>query len=99
MKGGVVDVMKTARLLYDLVMDGVARPGLTMTKEYVGLDQAPEAYRRFDHQQEIKVFFKFPWHEEQREEETSTDDEDTVLGREHDDGGGEIGSSWSGQIR
>lgn len=86
MKGGVVDILKTVPILFELVKNGIARPGFIVSKEYVGLDQAPEEYRRFDQHKETKVF-KFPWHEEESVKGTSTDEKDTTLGREHDDGG------------
>lgn len=77
MKGGIVDVLSIAPILFELVKTGVARPGFIVSKEYVGLDQAAEAYRRFDKQLETKVLFKFPWH----------DEEDTAPGRETEAGG------------
>lgn len=61
MKGGIVDVLGVAPVLFDPVKSGVARSGFIGSKEYLGLDQAPEAYRRFNKQLETKVLFKFPW--------------------------------------
>lgn len=87
MKGGIVDVLKYAPMLFELVTTGVARPGFIVSKEYVGLDQAAEAYRRFDEHLETKVLFKFPWHDEE-EKARCADDEDTALGRENEAGGG-----------
>ncbi|KAL1849869.1 hypothetical protein Daus18300_013126 [Diaporthe australafricana] len=87
MKGGVVDILKIVPMLFELVKDGIARPGFIVSKEYVGLGQAPEAHRRFDQHKETKVLFTFPWHKEDSEKRTSEDEEDTALGREHDDGG------------
>lgn len=87
MKGGIVDIPGIAPTLFELIKTGVARPGFIVSKEYVGLGHAAEAYRRFDQHLETKVLFKFPWHKEGAEKARTTDDEDTVLGREHEAGG------------
>lgn len=87
MKGGIVDVLSIAPILFELVKTGVARPGFIVSKEYVGLDQAAEAYRRFDKQLETKVLFKFPWYDEECEKRKRADEEDTAPGRETEAGG------------
>lgn len=63
MKAGVVDFTVIPSLLA-LIKSGKAKPGFIVSKEYTGLDQAPEAYHRFDKHLETKVLFKFPWHHE-----------------------------------
>lgn len=87
MKGGIVDVLSIAPMLFELVKSGVARPGFIVSKEYVGLDQAPEAYRRFDQYLETKVLFKFPWYDDEKAKTKNADEEDTTLGREQEAGG------------
>lgn len=47
MTGGSADTLKLAPMLSELMTSGVARPGFVVSKEYVGLGHAPEAFRRF----------------------------------------------------
>ena len=89
MKGGIVDVLGIAPILFELVKSGVARPGFIVSKEYIGLDQVLEAYRRFDEHLETKVLFTFPWCEEDSGKRRITDEENTALGRE-DEADGEL---------
>lgn len=59
-KGGLADVLGLNPTLLQLVNSGRAKPGFVVTSE-VGIEDAPEAYRRFDQQLEEKVVIRFPW--------------------------------------
>lgn len=96
MRGGSADILKVAPMLFELVTNGVARPGFVVSKEYVGLEHAPEAFRRFDQHLETKILFKLPWYDEHREKRKSTGEEDTALGRE-DEAGGELDPHGAGR--
>lgn len=55
---------KIVPIILALIKSGRARPGFIVSKENGGLDEAPEAYRRFDEYLDTKNVFKFSWHDE-----------------------------------
>lgn len=83
MRGGSAVILTLARVLFELVTSGVARPGFIVSKDYVGLEHAPEAFRGFDQHLETQVLFELPWHDQER----CADEEDIALGRERETGG------------
>ncbi|KAG6358479.1 hypothetical protein INS49_014363 [Diaporthe citri] len=97
MRGGSADILTVASMLFELVTSGVARPGFVVSKEYIGLERAPEAFRRFDQHLETKVLFKLPWYDEHRQKRKSTGEEDTALGREHEASSRELDPHGSGR--
>ncbi|KAM5344937.1 hypothetical protein ACJ41O_010799 [Fusarium nematophilum] len=58
MQGGPVDVKLVATQLVSLIASGNAKPGFVRTAE-IGIEEAPEYYRRFDDKEEIKVYIHF----------------------------------------
>lgn len=58
-RGGVVPPDPIIPAILALIKSGRAKPSFIVSKEYHGLDDAPEAYRRFDKHLETKVVFKF----------------------------------------
>ncbi|KAF9773084.1 hypothetical protein IL306_009127 [Fusarium sp. DS 682] len=56
-QGGLVDIKGNLKALVELVNSGRARPGFIFSNEY-SLEDAPIAYRRFDHWEETKVTLK-----------------------------------------
>jgi threonine dehydrogenase-like Zn-dependent dehydrogenase len=54
------DPKPLARMLLDLVNSGRATPGLIVS-DIVDIEEAPEAYRKFDKKIETKVLIRFPW--------------------------------------
>jgi threonine dehydrogenase-like Zn-dependent dehydrogenase len=64
MQGGGVDPKPIIPVLLELVKAGRAKPSFIISAELQGLDEAPEAYRRFDKKLETKIVFKFPWRRE-----------------------------------
>ncbi|KAI4859356.1 hypothetical protein F4820DRAFT_440013 [Hypoxylon rubiginosum] len=58
-KGGIEDVLGLNPTLLQLVNSGRAKPGFVVTGE-VGIEEAPEAYRRFDQKLEERSLFAFP---------------------------------------
>ncbi|KAI1410692.1 putative alcohol dehydrogenase [Hypoxylon sp. FL1857] len=59
-KGGLADILGLNPTLLELVNSGRAKPGFVVTSE-VGIEEVPEAYRRFDQKLEEKVVIRFPW--------------------------------------
>ncbi|KAI1138129.1 putative alcohol dehydrogenase [Hypoxylon sp. FL0543] len=59
-KGGLADVIGLNPTVLELVNSGRAKPGFVVTSE-VGIEEVPEAYRRFDEKLEEKVVIRFPW--------------------------------------
>lgn len=59
-RGGVVDILGLSPILLQLIKSGKAKPGFVVTSE-VGIEEAPQAYRRFDQKLENKVVFRFGW--------------------------------------
>lgn len=55
---GPVDPKDNAPELVRLIADGKARPSFLNGVE-IGIEESPDYYRRFDHQQEVKVFIHF----------------------------------------
>lgn len=56
-RGGIPEPGPPLPMLVELVKSGRARPGFIVSAEF-DIDEAPEAYRRFDRHLEIKVVFK-----------------------------------------
>lgn len=59
-RGGIADVLGRDPTLLQLVSSGRAKPGFIVSSE-VDIEEAPEAYRRFDEKLEQKVVIRFPW--------------------------------------
>ncbi|KAI0166722.1 putative alcohol dehydrogenase [Hypoxylon sp. FL1284] len=57
---GLADPLRVDPTLLQLVNSGRAKPGFVVTDE-VGIEDAPEAYRRFDQKLEQKIVIRFPW--------------------------------------
>ncbi|KAH6986620.1 hypothetical protein EDB80DRAFT_690765 [Ilyonectria destructans] len=53
-QGGPVDVKLVASQLVSLIASGNAKPGFVSTAE-IGIEEAPEYYRRFDDKEEVKT--------------------------------------------
>jgi threonine dehydrogenase-like Zn-dependent dehydrogenase len=60
-RGGIADIAGVQPTVYGLIKSGRARPGFIVSGVY-DIDDAPEAYRKFDEKLETKVLFRFPWH-------------------------------------
>lgn len=61
--GGLVEPLKTAGVLVDLIKRGVAKdpsPSELITTADIGMYQAVEYYGRFERWEEIKVYITFP---------------------------------------
>ncbi|OBR03362.1 putative Alcohol dehydrogenase [Colletotrichum higginsianum IMI 349063] len=58
-RGGLVDPKLVAPELVQLIASGRARPSF-ITSAVIGIEDAPEYYRRFNRQEESKVFIRFP---------------------------------------
>ena len=56
---GAVNPMTLAGKLVDLISSGKANPNFIISSE-VSIEEAPEAYRRFNEHLETKVVFRFP---------------------------------------
>ncbi|OMP84384.1 S-(hydroxymethyl)glutathione dehydrogenase [Diplodia seriata] len=59
-KSGIVDPLPLAGQLIDLIASGRANPAEYIGTASVGIEEAPEYYRRFSDHEEVKVFFTFP---------------------------------------
>ncbi|KAH9909517.1 putative alcohol dehydrogenase [Xylariomycetidae sp. FL2044] len=59
-RGGAADILGKNPLILPLVESGRARPGFIVSSE-VGIEDAPEAYRRFDMKKDTKILIRFPW--------------------------------------
>ncbi|KKY16942.1 putative alcohol dehydrogenase superfamily zinc-containing [Diplodia seriata] len=59
-RSGVVDPKERAPELVRLIEDGKASPASVIETAVIGIEEAPEYYRRFDRHEEIKVFIRFP---------------------------------------
>jgi threonine dehydrogenase-like Zn-dependent dehydrogenase len=99
MRGGAVDDKTVAPILLELVLSGRARPGFIVSGEF-GIDEAPEAYRRFDRKLETKALLTFPWRKEEGEE----DGQRERKGAEHANGvqhenGDFTGGRWAKRAR
>jgi threonine dehydrogenase-like Zn-dependent dehydrogenase len=58
MRGGIVNAKQVVSILTELVMSGKARPGFIVSGEF-DINDASEAYSRFDRHFETKAIFKF----------------------------------------
>lgn len=56
---GVVDPIAVAPVLEKLITSGRAQPHFVGTAE-IGIEEVPEYFQRFDRQEEIKVYIRFP---------------------------------------
>lgn len=59
-RSGVLDISGLSPILLQLVNSGKAKPGFVVTSK-VGIEEAPQAYHRFDQKLENKVVLRFPW--------------------------------------
>jgi threonine dehydrogenase-like Zn-dependent dehydrogenase len=59
-RGGLVDPLKDAGRLVELIRSGVAHPAELITTADVGIEQIPEYFARFERWEEIKVYMTFP---------------------------------------
>jgi threonine dehydrogenase-like Zn-dependent dehydrogenase len=60
MKSGTVDTKPIAGRLVDLVKSGRAKLGFIVSS-VIGIEEAPEAYEKFNEAKETKVVIRFPW--------------------------------------
>ncbi|SCO91263.1 related to formaldehyde dehydrogenase [Fusarium oxysporum] len=58
LQSGPVDVKLVAAKLVNLIASGHAKPGFIKSAE-IGINEAPEYYRRFDAHEEVKVYIHF----------------------------------------
>ncbi|KAF2114869.1 hypothetical protein BDV96DRAFT_86960 [Lophiotrema nucula] len=58
-RAGVVQPLDVAPELTALIQSGKAKPSFIRTAE-IGIEEAPEYYRRFDQHEEVKVYIRFP---------------------------------------
>ncbi|KAM0543864.1 hypothetical protein ACHAPJ_012101 [Fusarium lateritium] len=58
LQSGAVDVKLVAAKLVSLIASGHAKPGFIKLAE-IGINEAPEYYRRFDSREEVKVYIHF----------------------------------------
>lgn len=66
-KSGISDAKQLAEKLLTLVNTEKAKPGFVVSAE-IGIEEAPEGYRRFDKHLETKVVIRFPWESHGKEE-------------------------------
>ncbi|KAF4537113.1 alcohol dehydrogenase [Lasiodiplodia theobromae] len=59
-QAGVVNPRERAPELVRLIEAGKASPASQIETAVIGIEEAPEYYRRFDEHEEIKVFIRFP---------------------------------------
>ncbi|KAF2475863.1 alcohol dehydrogenase GroES-like domain-containing protein [Lindgomyces ingoldianus] len=59
MQAGVVDPKPIAPKLVELIKSGRGRPGFVVSKD-IGIEAAPEWYRKFEQKLETKVVIRFP---------------------------------------
>lgn len=59
-KCGGVDPFPIEQSLFQLILNGRAKPSFVFSNEY-RIDEAPQAYRLFDKKKETKPFIRFPW--------------------------------------
>lgn len=99
-RSGVVNPMKYAPQLVELIKSGRAQPG-KIVSSVVDIEKVPEAYRRFDRHLETKVVIRFRWEDEEwsvgngvgkREEEGEEDIEGEAEEVEENGDG-----KWSGE--
>ena len=60
MQSGIVNIPSVAARLVELVKSGRGKPSFIVSS-VVGIEDAPEAYKRFEEGKETKVVFRFPW--------------------------------------
>lgn len=57
---GVAEVRRYQPVLRDLIQSGRAKPSFIVSS-FVGIEDVPEAYRRFSEHKETKVLVRFDW--------------------------------------
>jgi threonine dehydrogenase-like Zn-dependent dehydrogenase len=64
MQGGIAEVRRYHATLIDLIERGKATPSFVISSE-IGIEDAPDGYRRFSEHKETKVVLRFPWLEKE----------------------------------